>query len=180
MCMIQTRMSHFIPRWSFNDKVVYKVFRRNSFWIKKGEDDNAIFSAHRDFEYSLNKVYETKIKRSENLGSSQEYDNFISTGFHSFVYLQDAIDEKKQLDIKDIYRWLRDSTSREFDVYKCIIPARSKYYKGVWEYRYPISHIPNIVSERLIVVEKVELNAPKVSGKTVDIIINDKVEELCA
>lgn len=89
-----------------------------------------IFSLYRSFIYKLSKRYKTKI-----LFASEDA---VEEGFHSYIKKRDCA----------VIVLLFGGTMVE-----CIIPAGSKYYKGVFNHE---TLCPNYVSNQIIVKEIVE------------------------
>lgn len=140
MCMttVESFWNQF-PRYALSDITVYKVLR------KVGMNPDDIYAPHRKgFKYTLGKMYLANITK-DSKGNIEE-------GLHSFTTIEDAKDEAKRL---------TDRESGKYVIYKCTIPAGSKYYTGHWEYYYPAQKIPNIVSEALTIVEQVAATTNK-------------------
>lgn len=81
-----------------------------------------------------------------------DYDTyFIEKGFHSFVNLNDANNEAKELEIS--YSRITSTNTKnyadyyEFQVFKCIIPKGTQYYLGYY------GSVKSYCSESIIVKE---------------------------
>jgi hypothetical protein len=53
---------------------------------------------------------------------------------------------------KELSSAWNETPERQFDIFECVVPAGAKYYKGVWDSKYPSKLIPNIAATRLTVL----------------------------
>lgn len=116
------------------DIVVYKVlFKKN---------DNTAISPYRGFSYELGKEYKTTaaIKMYPSYNASVPLMYEVYEGFHSFLTLEDASNERKICSYSHISACC----------YKCIIPKGTKVIYGEF-YTYDA-----IVSEAIKVIEELE------------------------
>lgn len=143
MCMKFIRPWQKLPRWSLTSKKVYKVMRKSE------ANPSICYSAHRGHEYVLGNEEESII--------TTDHYGHVSHGLHTFPYLSDAMEE---LNRHRRNEWFMDNERPEsrFAIYECIVPRGSRYYRGVWEHHWPSKSIPNLVTNRLIVLKEVVLS----------------------
>ena len=109
------------PKGAKKDLICYKTFYTQ---YDPGSSPRYL-SPYREFEYELNKVYRIFMwlkfpKEKKNLKNE-----LINRGFHSYITLKTCYEDG-------------------YDVFKCIIPKGSKYFKNRTEY----------VSNRIKILEK--------------------------
>ena len=150
-------------KYATKDKVCYKVLR-----IQKNNNEETFHAPYYvEFEYELNKKYNTEIKphgypvhAKNTLGIycrlnfeiahaiNQYYDRtrtfrYITCGFHTIKSLKDADRLKRDFEA--------DSFHRRYKVFKCVIPKGSWYYEGFDDlFNY------GFVSDSLIVKREIE------------------------
>lgn len=142
MCMKFLYPWQKIPRWSLTGKKVYKVMKKNK------NDPTICYSAHRDHPYVLGEEQFSII--------DTDYAGDVTNGLHTFPYLSDAIVELNR-ERRHEYFSRDERPESRYAIYECHVPRAARYYRGVWEYHYPGLKIPNLVTNRLIVVKEVVL-----------------------
>ena len=142
MCMKFLYPWQKIPRWSLTGKTVYKVMKKSK------RDQNICFSVHRDHPYTIGETQHSII--------DTDYAGDVTYGLHSFVHLSDAIHE---LNRERRGEWFYEDERPEsrIAIFECHIPRGSRYYRGVWQFHWPDKLIPNIVSNKLILVKELPL-----------------------
>ncbi|BBA65586.1 predicted ORF [Xanthomonas phage XacN1] len=141
MCMKFLYPWQKIPRWSITGKTVYKVMKKSK------RDPNICFSVHREHPYTIGEMQHSII--------DTDYAGDVTYGLHSFVHLSDAINELNR-ERRHEYFYGERPESR-IAIYECRIPRGARYYRGVWEYHWPDKLIPNIVSNKLVLVKELPL-----------------------
>lgn len=137
MCLLTTWKN---PRTANKNITVYKMMEKGKL--------NPPFN---DFEYQLKKLYKTALKETDDTSSFDDYDDearddatrtnakrkiiSIGPGFHSSLTIK---------------RFQKDSSNKyHYDIYKCVIPKGSLYYKGFTDL---------IVSNKIKILEKINWN----------------------
>ena len=146
-------------RYATKDKVCYKVLK-----VLKYKDKKFFYASYySDFEYFLNKKYNTEIKLRGrtfnciedpfNIFNNLNYEiakainsyytrlvhlEYITCGFHTIESFKDAFQLKSDFPA--------DYFSREYRIFECVIPKDSWYYIGVDDL-----HHTSFVSNSLII-----------------------------
>jgi hypothetical protein len=117
------------------DIVVYKVLEKYG---------GHIISPYCRFLYEIGKEYKTIIEPRLSRNQFQESYYEINEGFHSFLYEEDAKDEKMDFQYGKFKDW-------DFRCFRCIIPKGSKIVYGTYGAK------DAIVSEEIKIIEEIEL-----------------------
>lgn len=145
MCMKLNSWVNKIPRYALLSRKTYKVMQIDTDNVDK------CYSPHRYYEYTIGATVTAKITI---------WGTIVYNGLHSFTNVNDAIEECRRLNNHaslDALYYIKHDTivpRKHYEVFECIIPAGSIYYRGLWEYMLPNS-IKNIVSNKLIVSKKI-------------------------
>ena len=110
------------------DIVCYKVLEKYG---------GHIISPYCRFLYEIGKEYKTRMKDFYNRNSVK-----ITEGFHSFLYEEDAKNEKADFQDSKFKDW-------DFRCFRCVIPKGSKIVYGTYEAK------DAIVSEEIKIIEEV-------------------------
>ncbi len=175
--------------------------------LERKGDPKIAYSPYQDHPYTI-KQEEVAILQRKFL--SRE----IKHGIHAFLNLSDAqiltkeliLDRRRRDTLRKVlpkysysdytWNWLlgryknqaesvwAETPARNFDIFECVVPQGAKYYKGVWENKYPDKLIPNIAATRLTVLRGIndeEVVSPEQEVEpTVDLTVEERLASIAA
>lgn len=167
-------------RTAKSDIKCFKVLER-----KKDDPsrDTVAYSPYQDHPFTLKQEETAFLKRKFFKGE-------VEHGIHAFLNLSDAkkladdlITTQRQKETWKLlvpdheysdsnWNWLIEKhyaetnkawkkvKPRNYDIFECVVPQGAKYFKGVWESKYPNKLIPNIAATRLTVLRGINDPVP--------------------
>lgn len=138
MCLAVEKDSK--PIKSDKDIVCYKICIQNS---------NAIYSPFYSYKYEIGKEYNNIVIDKEPKCRFRFY--YISSGFHSFAYLDDCIAY-----LKHFSYWVDLEPNFKYVILKCIIPNGSLFYTGTFSVK--DADCKSYASKQLKILEYVRIS----------------------
>lgn len=181
----------------------YKVLER------KSSDKNVAHSPYQDHPFVLRQEETAFLTRKFFSGK-------VEHGIHAFLNLSDAkklqqelISNRRRRDTYDkikssapysdnVWNYMlkyhkevmqqlwNDTPARPIEIFECVVPQGAKFYKGVWEAKYPDKMIPNIAASKLTVlrgindVEEVVVPEEQKAESTVEQTVEERLASIAA